>query len=137
MSFSVGKRLQDFLAPILEAAAWLKPRLADVDAVFVTTTRLNMPYVVMLVALQYDPQQWFGAPRETQVGPWEYYTRIGKLWFDYRGSNRREIHALEANARHDHIVVIARPGEFTGQKPVVTIQSPDGKAVLLIYEMQL
>ena len=56
-----------FHTDYVDAMKWLKPRLTDKDLVFSTTHMLNMPYVISLVTLDYDPHKWFAGPREYLV----------------------------------------------------------------------
>ncbi len=131
----------DFQVDIVEAFRWLEPHLDETDAVFCTTRGTNLPYVVSLVALNYDPEQWFQEPRahETLYG-FDLYSRYGKVHFLYEGSlgtaPREALDRLRNNGRPDSVVFIARPGEVTGQEPVHRIHGPGGVA-LCIYRVGL
>jgi len=130
-----------FHVDLVNACEWLRPRLDQTDAVFCTTIEMNMPYVVALVALGYDPKQWFRDDRRSfTIEPWEYQSRVGKLYFMYVGYN--DVHdaawdALEANTTQDRVVVIARPGEVALENPVHVVRDAAGNARLMIYETTL
>ncbi len=127
-----------FQPDLVEASAWLKPHLADADAVLVTTTRMNMPYVVMLVVLGYDADQWFRDEREVrEVGGWDRYYRVGKLRFLYPESASAVLGELRQPARPKRVLLILRPNEMELSDPVYTIRRPEGDAALLIYETAL
>jgi 4-amino-4-deoxy-L-arabinose transferase-like glycosyltransferase len=49
---------------LLQVSDWLKPRLDNVDAVFVSRQLSGFPYASLLVYLNYDPHQWFADERE-------------------------------------------------------------------------
>jgi 4-amino-4-deoxy-L-arabinose transferase-like glycosyltransferase len=128
---------QSFQAALLEAGRWLRPRLAQADAVFVSSTGTNMPYAILLVALEYDPRQWFRDERVTHaVGYWDFYDRVGKLYFvsaDY--GPRPVLDRLRNNGRPDHVYFIGRPGETKSPRPPIhTIAAPDGAPALVIHE---
>lgn len=124
---------------LVEASHWLKPRLADYDAVFVTARGMNQPYVVMMVAMGYDPHRWFAEPNEwTMPGEWTLYHRVGKLHFMYDpGRFGPALQSLQTNGRADRVLFIVRRGELPGE-PVLEIDSPAGRAMdLLLIEQTL
>jgi 4-amino-4-deoxy-L-arabinose transferase-like glycosyltransferase len=128
----------DFMAGL----AWLKPRVAEVDHVFITARGVNMPYILTLVAVAYPPQRWFEVERErlTYEGiVWEHYTRVGKYRFAFSAAVRDEILALVADEKRERVVLFLRPGEAeVNAKPVRIIRAPDsGKALLLIYDVRI
>jgi hypothetical protein len=130
---------RSFQPELVAAAEWLKPRLNTTDAVFVKPTRMNMPYVVMLIVLDYDAHQWFRDERVVrEVDGWDRYFRVGKLHFLFPDSGSTEATALQQNGRPDRVIIIVRPEDTrpTGP-PSHTINGPDGKAVLLLYETEL
>ncbi len=133
--------IASFHTDLVEACDWLRPRLDEADAVFITTSGMNMPYVVTMVALGYDPRQWFRDERRTfTIEPWEYQSRVGKIYFMYTG--RDDVHdaawdALVANAKPDRVIVIARPGEVDLAAPAHTITDSKGRPRLSIYETTL
>lgn len=130
---------RDFHVELVQACDWLRLRLPQADAVFVRPSNMNVPYVVMLVALGYDPQQWFRDSREVfMVGEWEHYSRVGKLHFMYDlDASRRKLRELQNNGRPDRVIFIVRPGEMKAGRPVLTIPGPTGQPALLVYEAQL
>jgi 4-amino-4-deoxy-L-arabinose transferase-like glycosyltransferase len=127
-----------FHVDLLKALAWLKPRLDGADAVFITNRQMNMPYIISLVALGYDPQQWFRDERELiTIGEWEHYHHFGKFHFLYGPDDFRAIQALQQNGRREHVIFIVRPGEVNLPDPVLTIYAETGQPSLVIYETDL
>jgi hypothetical protein len=135
-------------ADILEAARWLRPRLNDVDAVFVTGTATRHPYIFTLVGLGYDPHQWFRDIREVVPGPLpngayryeDVYLRYGKMHFMFNESSMDAIKKLQQNARRDRVIFIVRPGEIrleTQPSPVYEVRNPDGQPVLWVFDLYL
>jgi 4-amino-4-deoxy-L-arabinose transferase-like glycosyltransferase len=125
----------EFHADLLEASRWLKPRLNDVDAVFCTVEGPQMPYAVMLVGLDYDPEQWFRDARNfVQRDVWEACQRFGKMHFDYQGYLEWVRRALARNGRADRVVWIVRPGEHGLEHPDLEIRGPDGRPTLWICQ---
>jgi hypothetical protein len=130
---------------LLEACKWLKPRLSEVDAVFVTPTGMSHPYMYTLVGLQYDPQQWFHDQREMMNGPLpggayrneQIGLRYGKMHFMFLDSGQKALDALSWNQRPDRVILIVRPGESTLEnqiEPSYRILDPQGHPSLLIFE---
>lgn len=127
-----------FQADLMEACAWLRPRLGDYDAVFFTVVGLNQPYVNTLVGLRYPPAQWFNDTKEIgSDGPWDVYHRYGRIHFMYEGPTERAVEALRSNDRPDRAAFVVRPDHPATTEPVHVIRRPDGIATLLIYEMDL
>jgi 4-amino-4-deoxy-L-arabinose transferase-like glycosyltransferase len=116
-------------ADLVEAGKWLRPRFNDFDAVFWTTEGTNMPYIITLVVLGYDPEQWLREPREgfRMVGYDDFYSRYGKMHFMYGQSLEPAMNALPPNPR---VLVIVRPGELGLKNPIHQIYRPDGTATL-------
>lgn len=131
-----------FYPDLVEATEWLRPRFDQYDAVFCTTERFNMPYVVTLVALDYDPRQWFTDPRALHEGiEWDLYTRYGKMRFVF-DDHWEELDALRADGRPDHVAFIITPNEarqarLTGLRPTHIIRSTTGFELLWICEAVL
>ena len=136
-----------FGADILEAARWIRPRFKDVDAVFVTGSAAH-PYIIMLMGLGYDPNQWFRDVREIVPGPLpsgayrneDVYIRYGKVHFIFNESNLAAVDELLQNGRPDRVIFIVRPGELRFEKhtsPVYEIRNMDGQAVLWIFDFHL
>ncbi len=118
---------------LLDACAWLRPKLEDVDAVFFTTRGWNQPYIVSLVGLRYDPDQWFTQEREVHTpGEWDQVARYGKIRFLYRPWANAQLNELRENGRKDRVLFVVRPGEVKIQKPLEVIRRPDGQPVLWI-----
>ncbi len=122
---------------LVEACQWLRPRFKDVDAVFCTTDTMNQPYIVTLVAIGYDPDQWFRDEREfyrTDNYEFDLYTRYGKMYFVYGSLFEPAIANLLSSNRQSRMVFIVRPNELGFGNPVHKIFRPDGYEVLRIYE---
>jgi 4-amino-4-deoxy-L-arabinose transferase-like glycosyltransferase len=122
-----------FHTDLVEACEWLKPRFDDFDAIYVTTDRLNMPYVVTAVALNYDPKKWFSEPIEIAPEPpagvelpceWDFYTRYGKMHFiyDYVTFSFMELQKKFAPGR---ILFILRPDEYAFLLECEKLERPD------------
>lgn len=128
----------NFHVDLVEACKWLRPRLPSADAVFVTTTDMNMPYSVMLVALGYDPQTWMTDVHDIEtVNRWDHHKRFGKIHFLYDEPTAM-IESLKSNGRPDRVVAIVRPGEIRlATKPTHLISGPEGCGSLEIYEFVL
>lgn len=132
---------------ILEAARWLRPRLNEIDAAFITQKALH-PDIVTLVGLSYDPQQWFRDIREVAHGPFpdgrykyeDVYVRYGKIRFLFGALAQPAVEALLRNGRPDHVVFIVRPGELELEKigpPAYEVRNPRGQTVLQIFDLYL
>jgi 4-amino-4-deoxy-L-arabinose transferase-like glycosyltransferase len=125
-----------FHADLVEACRWLRPRFDKAEAVFCTTERMNMPYIITLVTLGYDPQQWFRDPHRFEtIGEYDYCYRYGKMYFVYDSSSLQAFSALEQSSPRGPIFLIVRPGEFHFGRPIHRIIDPEGKDALLIYEL--
>ena len=97
-----------------------------------------MPYILALVALDYDPQQWFRDDKQMYTaGEWDHFTRVGKFYYMYGPSAAPVIQSLQQNGRSDHVYFIVRPGELPFSNPVYTVRSPAGQPALLVYETEL
>lgn len=128
-----------FQTDLVDACEWLKPRLKDVDAVFCTTARMNIPYIVALVALDYTPSDWFAGTREhlPTNSVWEQYRRVGKLYFLYDRASFEQFSALQQDDKPERVIVIMRPGEGRFGVPVHEIRRPDGSVALQIYDLRI
>jgi hypothetical protein len=121
---------------LVEACKWLKPRLKDTDAVFCTTLSMNMPYVITLVTLGYDPDRWFRDRRDFFTeGEWEYYKYYGKMYFMYDDSSASALSALQQDPLTKQVFFIVRPGELNFTQPVYRITHPDGYDTLWICRL--
>jgi 4-amino-4-deoxy-L-arabinose transferase-like glycosyltransferase len=115
---------------LLDALDWLKPRLKDTDLVFCTTENLNMPYVISLVALDYDPRKWFAQPPD-YLSPggkneWDYCTHYDRMYFMYDSSF---ISAIESARPDTTLYFIIRPGQLP-LEPVYRVYRPEGVEAL-------
>ena len=119
-----------FHVDLLDASRWLRSRYDDYDAVFCTTDRMNMPYIITLVALNYDPHRWFEEPHKvfTYAGrEWDYYARYGKMYFMYPGVSVPNLDQLRQIPSLKRVLFIVRPGELGLKDPVYRVSGPDGK----------
>lgn len=110
-------------ADLIEALQWITNNENDEREeshdipIYITTRRTSLPYIVALVALQYDPAAWHAGPREiltdrywqdpSQPGPWDVCTRFSRFHFMYEKieSAPKEPAAVDA-------WWIVRPNEF-------------------------
>jgi 4-amino-4-deoxy-L-arabinose transferase-like glycosyltransferase len=125
-------------ADLLEATRWLKPRLANYDAVFCTTIGMNEPFAVTLVGLDYDPRRWFAEPRDwTTLAGWDVCLRYGKMRFMYEKRWVPDYQRLAADGRPERALFIVRPGELRLTNPVYVVRRPDGREVLWLCEERI
>lgn len=125
-----------FHTDYLKACAWLKPRFDDYDIIFCTTYELNMPYMLALVAMDYDPKRWFTDRKDFfTYEEWDYYTRWGKMVFLHRGMLLPDPKELKKKAVGKHILYIMRPGELGLTDPIYRVTGPDGKDTLWLCEL--
>jgi 4-amino-4-deoxy-L-arabinose transferase-like glycosyltransferase len=129
----------EYHVDLIEACRWLRPRLDQIDAVFITTRALNQPFAASLVELEWDPNRWFREPRDVRpgAGGWDLVVRYGKMHFLYADLARPEVEALERNGRDDRGVFIVRPHELGLADPDSIIHRPDGTDALWIFDMKL
>ncbi len=129
-----------FHADLVAALTTLKPKIDAADAVFITASRVNMPYIITLVALQYEPRRWRTDEKQRQPsesGEWEQYTRLGKFRFIYGASAVGELRALQQNTTPEKILFIVRPGELKVGEPIANFPGPNGEATLIAAELTL
>jgi 4-amino-4-deoxy-L-arabinose transferase-like glycosyltransferase len=135
-----------YYTDLLEACAWLKPRLHAVDAVYITTKYMTHPYIYTLVAFAYEPQQWFNEQRKMFEGPLAngaykdetICQNYGKLHFIFDNAIQPPLPKLKQNGKDDHLVFIVRPGELALGKlaqPSYEIRNAQGQPVLWIFEL--
>ena len=132
--------IRDYHADLVEALRWARPRISSADAVFVTASGMNMPYIIALVIAGYDPHEWFTAERDVLTfdeSEFEYYFRVGKLRFVYDASSRAALNDLRQNERPDRVLFIMRPEEIASNKPVYTVRDSNRRAVLAVFELSL
>ncbi len=129
-----------FNADVLEAAAWLKPRLSTYDAVVFSardSAALAQPFVLLLVGWDYDPAAWFTEPREIETRPdTDRVHRFGKTIVLFDDADVRRLAELEKNGVPDRVAIIARPGEWkrSGAASFVA-RAPDGSPSLVVHEV--
>jgi len=131
---------REFHADLVEAGAWLKPRWDEYEAIFCTNRGMNMPYIVMLVAADYDPARWFREPRSVHnPGDWDLYTRFGKFYTMYDPVFfAPAVEALKANGRPDRVLFIVRPEQVTDALTIVhEIRDSMGRPTLVLLEDEL
>ena len=127
---------------------WVRPRLDRTDAVFLTGTGTNLPYIVALVTLGYDPQQWFRDPRDIRdvgewdgrpLSDWDYHYRVGKFYFDFLrdGVNAQILKDMRSDDRREHVIFIVREGELQLPEPAHMAIAPNGSVALVVYEDDL
>lgn len=129
-----------FHADLWAACQWLRPRYGDADAVFITASGMNMPYVVTLVGLGYEPREWFTDERDVRTFEgleWEYVFRFGRFHFVYDRSVLAAVERLEQNGRADRVIFIMRPHELRWTNPTETIVGPDGNVALVAFDVEL
>jgi len=128
----------DFHVDLMQALAWLRPRAETYDAVFVTTTAMNMPYSLVLVGLQYDPHQWFRDPKDFRPGAgFDLCYRFGRYYFLYDESVAQRLAALTRNGHLDRVALIVRPDEGPPAPPALLIRDPMGVPSLVVYELEI
>lgn len=126
-----------FHSDLVEACDWLGPRLDNYDALFFSSQGFNMPYIISLVTLNYDPEKWHKDIREyIPKHEWDVCTRYGDTHFIYGRSFLRVLDEWKASGKEHRFAFVVRPGELglKGQ-PVHKINRPDGQATLYIYEV--
>lgn len=122
---------------LLEACAWLRPRLDHVDVVVCTALGMNQPYVITLVGLTHDPQRWFAEPRSVHNdGTWDVYSRYGKFHFLPSWETGDFLNQLAANGQPERVVLFLRPNQTPPAEPTHSIIRPDGSPALLIYDIR-
>lgn len=123
---------------LMEACAWLRPRVGAADLILCTEADFNKPYLVVLVALQYDPARWFAEPREyVSDGAWDRCVRFGRFHFLYESERAEFLSGLRDKGRDDRVLLILRPRERPLGTPVMHSYRPDGEVVLTVWEARL
>ncbi|MFH1747241.1 MAG: glycosyltransferase family 39 protein [Planctomycetota bacterium] len=123
---------------LLAACDWLRPRMAETDAVICTTLDMNQPYFIVLVAMEHDPRVWFSQPRVMHHdGAWDVYSRVGKFHFLPEHECVAKLEQLREAGQPLRVVLILRMTQFADMQPTHRIRNPDGRAALLIYELEL
>ncbi|MEQ8168785.1 MAG: hypothetical protein ABRQ38_07785 [Candidatus Eremiobacterota bacterium] len=123
---------------VRQSCEWLKPRLNDIDSVFMTTSKMNQPYIMTLVYLNYEPSRWFKDVHLIYTpGEWDWHVRYGKMNFMYSDLWLPRLKELQNNETKDRVVFIVRPGELDFGKPVEQICDPSGQPSLNIYDIYI
>lgn len=132
---------QLFNADLLEAIRWVKPRLADADALYVSmsvSSAMDQPFVLALDALDYDPKRWFADPKEIlKREDTDVVRSFGKVHFLFDAHDTESLRAIQTNDRRERVLIIARPGEWKRGEPVHTVFLPDGRPSFVIYDLTL
>jgi 4-amino-4-deoxy-L-arabinose transferase-like glycosyltransferase len=124
------------------AAAWLKPRIADADAVIISESDRAFSYAPMMVYTGYTPRQWFDNIRERAtlmaISPAAYgCVRYDKIHFLIDPANIEPL-TKQLFVPGRRILMIVRPGELgVAQKatPALIVRDPSGAAVLECYDL--
>jgi hypothetical protein len=120
-----------YYTDFVEACEWLSGRQDQFEAVFCTTEGLNLPYIVSLVALKYDPNKWFTDPKEYYMKyEFEYYKKYGKIFFIYDSSFVPILENLKQKPVRKPILFIIRPNELGFSNPDHKISLPSGTETL-------
>ena len=126
---------------LLAACHWLRPHLDGVDAVlcFADGPVLGYtPWVVTLVALQYDPRRWFCEPRVLDDrGAWDRYVRFGKFWFLHPDERQQRLAELTAGSRRQRVILLLRPEEPLPCAPAHVVRDPSGQPAAIICDCEL
>ncbi len=135
---------QQFHADIVEACEWLKPRVSPYDAVFWAVTETNQPYMVTLVAMDWDPARWFSEDKtfvtSGQMYGHDFCGSYGKMHFMYPGYYQRKQQELQRNGRADRVLFIVRPKNVprSGRMRILhRIARPSGEVALVLFEALL
>ena len=126
---------------LLAACEWLRPELADVDVVICFAAGQNpgyTPYLITLLSLQHEPRAWFAEPREVySTGVWDRCVSYGKFHFLYGEERERLMDRLRAAGEKARVVLFLRPEDARRGEPTATINGPDDKPTVLIYDLRL
>ena len=122
---------------LVEACEWLKPRFDEFDAVFCTTKGMNMPYIITLVVLGYEPNHWFSDKPEifNIKGHDDLCTRYGRMYFMYDEFFKFP----EEKYLAGRVLLIIRPGEIDLPDPnkqiIHKVSRPDGTVTLWLCRL--
>ena len=135
---------QTFHADIVEACEWLKPRVDPYDAVFWAVTETNQPYMITLVAMDWDPARWFREGRtfitSGSMYGHDFCGSYGKMHFMYPKYYQKKHQELLKNGRADRVLFIVRPKNVprSGSMRVLhQITRPGGEVALVLFEARL
>jgi 4-amino-4-deoxy-L-arabinose transferase-like glycosyltransferase len=128
-----------FNADVLEAATWLKPRLTQYDLVLFSardSAALSQPFVLLLVAWDYDPAAWFAEPREVETrSDTDRIHRFGKTIILFDDADLARLQAYQRDSVAQRVAIVARPGEWTHGTPAFVARAPDGSPSLVVHEV--
>lgn len=128
-------------ADLLEAAVRIRPRLAGVDAIFVSTRRsaaLGQAFAVVLVGLDYAPDDWFRQPRIVErTADTDVVHAFGKIHFLVSRDDLQILRGLERDGRPQRVLFIARPEEARQTSEAEVIRGPDGSPAFVVFEATL
>jgi 4-amino-4-deoxy-L-arabinose transferase-like glycosyltransferase len=128
-----------------DACEWLRPRLHDADAVFITSDMITAPHETAMVFLNYDPHRWFAEPRRYIPPPDSLQAelvcaQVGKIRFLYTEQQVSELTQLAGNGRRDRVLLVLRPRQAwiapDHAKPARVLGN-NGVPWLLLYELEL
>lgn len=121
---------------VLQAWRWVRPRLDEADYVFCTADNINQPYIIALFGLDYPPQRWLADEKEIDRNrEWDRCRRFGKINLVVDSAAAARLRELVTDGTVQRMIVIERPGVIEGAAPSLRIPGPDGKPVLLVYEL--
>ena len=137
-----------FATDLVDACQWMKPRLDQYDAVFVTGNAISHPYIYTLVVLQVPPQRWFTDEKRFIEGPlpngWFRYEQVclryGKLHFMFPGADDGELERLKSDGKPQRVLLVVRPNETFGVSvppPLMRMQDATGRETLWVIEATL
>lgn len=119
-------------ADLVAVGQWLRPRLEAYGRIDVSMTDANVPYIVLLVALDYDPRRWHAESREIELGQqWDVVHAFGRVRFLTRTSPREAWEAL-LPAEAERVALVARRYEIADAVPVFAAHA--GPDALCVFE---
>ena len=127
-----------FNQSLLDACAWVAPRLQEVDAAFFTSRAPGAAadtLTVTLVGLRWDPSAWFDEERRfRRVEGRDYLVRYGKVHLLVGGEGAAALARFREDGRPNRVFLVLRPEDSRLPDPVHVIRDPVGRPVLLIHE---
>ena len=126
---------------LLEACAWLEPRLGEVDRVISFATGPNpgyTPYLMTLVRLRHSPEQWFAEPRVVDTsGLWDRTSQYGKFHFLNADERAELVSQLRSDGKDERVVFFLRANDPAPCTPAACVHAPDGSSAIVIYDCRL
>jgi hypothetical protein len=130
-----------FNQALLDACAWLVPRLEQADAVFFTSNNPGAAadtLSVTLVGLRWDAAAWFEEERLfRRVRGRDYLVRYGKIHLIVGDEGAAALRRFRMDGRENRVFLVLRPEDSRRPEPAHVIRDPVGRAVLLIHEERL